>query len=171
MSTLTAEEIKKAVRNALQMLGNEKDTASISGQPSSNVTTKGVMSIALGSDHGGFELKEVLKGYLGELGHRVKDCGTESREAVDYPKIAEAVAKLVSSKECDRGIMVNGAGIGSCVVANKVPGVRAAMCYDISTARNSREHNDTNVLTMGGGAAPAQSIADRGGGEKILSKI
>jgi deoxyribose-phosphate aldolase len=155
MSTLTAEEIKKAVRNALQMLGNEKDTASISGQPASNVTTRAVMSIALGSDHGGFELKEVLKGYLGELGHRVKDCGTDSREAVDYPKIAEAVAKLVSSKECDRGIMVNGAGIGSCVVANKVPGVRAAMCYDMSTASNSREHNDTNVLTLGGGLVGA----------------
>lgn len=112
---------------------------------------KAVLTIALGCDHGGIELKESLKPFLMELGYKVTDCGTSSREPVDYPPIAAAVAELVSKGACNRGIMVDGAGIGSCVVANKVPGVRAAMCYDISTARNSREHNDTNVLTLGGG--------------------
>jgi ribose 5-phosphate isomerase B len=106
--------------------------------------------VAVGADHGGFELKEDLRSYLKELGYLVKDCGTSSAEAVDYPDFALAVAAAVSSQECWRGIMVDGAGIGSCMVANKVPGVRAAMCYDLASARNSREHNDANVLTLGG---------------------
>jgi deoxyribose-phosphate aldolase len=109
------------------------------------------MKIAIGADHGGFELKEKLKKHLSENGHSVEDCGTHSSEAVDYPTFAYAVAKKVSDNQCERGIMINGAGIGSCMVANKVPRVRAAMCYDISTARNSREHNDANVLTLGAG--------------------
>jgi deoxyribose-phosphate aldolase len=109
------------------------------------------MKIAIGADHGGFELKEKLKKYLSEKGHAVEDCGTYSAEAVDYPTYAYAVAKQVSDNHCERGIMINGAGIGSCMVANKVPRVRAAMCYDISTARNSREHNDANMLTLGAG--------------------
>jgi len=108
-------------------------------------------AIALGADHGGFKLKESLKAYLGELGHEVVDCGTSSTEAVDYPDFALAVAELVSQGKTWRGILVDGAGIGSCMAANKVPGVRAAMCYDQSTATNSREHNDANVLTLGAG--------------------
>ncbi len=107
-------------------------------------------AIALGADHGGFEMKEDLKKYLAELSYGVRDCGTFSTEAVDYPDFAYAVARLVSDGECSRGIIVDGAGIGSCIVANKVPGVRAALCYDLSSARNSREHNDANVLTLGG---------------------
>ena len=106
--------------------------------------------VALGSDHGGFELKEDLRSYLKELGYLVRDCGTKGLEAVDYPDFALAVAAAVSNEESWRGIMVDGAGIGSCMVANKVPGVRAAMCYDLASARNSREHNDANVLTLGG---------------------
>jgi ribose 5-phosphate isomerase B len=106
--------------------------------------------VALGSDHGGFEVKEDLRSYLKELGYLVRDCGTQGPEAVDYPDFALAVAAAVSNEECWRGIMVDGAGIGSCMVANKVPGVRAAMCYDLASARNSREHNDANVLTLGG---------------------
>jgi ribose 5-phosphate isomerase B len=106
--------------------------------------------IALGADHGGYAMKEDLKAYLQELGHIVKDCGTFGPQSVDYPDFAYAVAKLVSDGECARGIIINGAGIGSCMVANKVPGVRAALCYDLSSARNSREHNDANVLTLGG---------------------
>jgi len=106
--------------------------------------------IATGSDHGGFEMKEHLKRMLEELGYRYRDFGTLSTEAVDYPDIAHAVARAVADGICDLGIMIDGAGIGSCMTANKVPGVRAALCYDAATARNSREHNYANVLTLGG---------------------
>ena len=115
------------------------------------VLNAGGKAIALGADHGGFKLKESLKAYLRELGHEVVDCGTSSTEAVDYPDFALAVAELVSQGKAWRGILVDGAGIGSCMAANKVPGVRAAMCHDQSTALNSREHNDANVLTLGAG--------------------
>lgn len=107
--------------------------------------------VAIGADHGGYALKEDLKAYLGELGYPVIDCGTGSAEAVDYPDFAYAVARLVADGRAWRGIVVDGAGIGSCMAANKVPGIRAAMCYDHATAVNSREHNDANVLTLGGG--------------------
>jgi len=96
-------------------------------------------------------MKEALKPYLQELGYAIKDCGTFSSESVDYPDFAYAVAKLVSGGQAWRGVMIDGAGIGSCMAANKVPGVRAAMCYDQATAINSREHNDANVLTLGAG--------------------
>ncbi|HEX9978263.1 MAG TPA: ribose 5-phosphate isomerase B [Acidimicrobiia bacterium] len=108
-------------------------------------------AIAIGADHGGFRLKERLGFRLREAGRRVVDCGTDSTEAVDYPDFALAVAEKVASGECSEGIVVDGAGIGSAMVANKVPGVRAALCYDISSARNSREHNHANVLTLGAG--------------------
>jgi deoxyribose-phosphate aldolase len=107
--------------------------------------------IAIGADHAGFEMKEKLKKYLTEQGHALFDCGTFSTESVDYPAIAYQVARLISSNEYDVGIIVDGAGIGSAMTANKVSGVRAALCYDVSTARNSREHNDANVLTLGAG--------------------
>ncbi len=107
--------------------------------------------VALGADHGGFELKETLKATLSELGFDVNDVGTHSKAAVDYPDYAHEVARLVASGKAWRGIMIDGAGIGSCIVANKVPGVRAGMAYDYSSAVNSREHNDTNVLTLGAG--------------------
>jgi ribose 5-phosphate isomerase B len=106
--------------------------------------------IALGADHGGFAMKETLKAYLQELGYAIKDCGAFGSESVDYPDFAYAVAKLVSEGQAWRGIMIDGAGIGSCMAANKVPGVRASLCYDLSTAVNAREHNDANVLTLGG---------------------
>ncbi len=107
-------------------------------------------TVALGTDHGGYAMKTDLEAYLGELGYNVIDCGTHSTESVDYPDFAYAVAKLVSEGRAWRGIIIDGAGIGSCMAANKVPGVRAAMCYDHATAVNSREHNDANVLTLGG---------------------
>jgi ribose 5-phosphate isomerase B len=106
--------------------------------------------IALGADHGGYEMKEQIKRVLAELGHDFQDLGTHSTEAVDYPDYAHLVARAVAGGTCDLGIIVDGAGIGSCMVANKVPGVRAAMCYDEASARNSREHNGANVLTLGG---------------------
>jgi len=105
--------------------------------------------VALGADHGGYELKEFLKQFLLESGYEVRDLGTDSRQAVDYPDFAAAVARAVASGEAWRGIVVDAAGIGSAIAANKVAGVRAALCYDSTTARNSREHNDANVLTLG----------------------
>lgn len=110
-----------------------------------------IRRIAIGSDHGGFELKELIKAHLQKRGLAVEDCGTTSTQAVDYPVFARAVAQCVSEGKAERGIMVDRAGIGSAMAANKVPGVRAALCYDLSTARNSREHNDANVLTLGAG--------------------
>jgi RpiB/LacA/LacB family sugar-phosphate isomerase len=107
--------------------------------------------IAVGADHGGFELKQQLVAYLQLAGHQIEDCGTSSTEAVDYPVFAEAVARSVASGQCEVGIMVDGAGIGSAMAANKVPGVRAAACDSETLARNSREHNDANVLTLGSG--------------------
>ena len=112
------------------------------------VTTR---RIVLGADHGGYSLKESLKPFLQKQGYLVDDCGTHSSDSVDYPDFAYAVAKKVSDGEAWRGIIIDGAGIGSCMVANKVPGVRAAMCYDHATALNSREHNNANVLTLGAG--------------------
>ena len=109
------------------------------------------LTVALGADHGGFALKEDLKAFITGLGYRVIDCGTHSTDSVDYPDLAYAVARLVSAGEAWRGIVIDGAGIGSAMAANKVPGVRAALCYDHATAVNSREHNDANVLTLGAG--------------------
>jgi deoxyribose-phosphate aldolase len=109
------------------------------------------LRIALGADHGGFDLKTSLADYLTSLGHQVEDCGTHSKEPVDYPRIAQAVATLVSSGKADFGVVVDGAGIGSAMAANKVAGVRAAACYTEALARNAREHNDANVLTLGAG--------------------
>ena len=105
--------------------------------------------VAVGADHGGFPLKEELKGLLVELGHRVRDFGTNSTDAVDYPDFAHAVARAVSEGEADLGIVIDGAGVGSAMTANKVPGVRAAACYSVKVAVNSREHNGANVLTLG----------------------
>jgi ribose 5-phosphate isomerase B len=106
--------------------------------------------IALGSDHGGFRLKQSLKPVLHELGFTVEDVGVAEEKPVDYPDIAEKVAVSVAKGEAARGVIIDGAGIGSCMAANKIPGVRAALCYDRASARNSREHNDSNVLTLGG---------------------
>jgi ribose 5-phosphate isomerase B len=105
--------------------------------------------IALGADHGGFKMKEELKRFLNEWGHQVHDFGTHSEDAVDYPDFAYAVAKSVSDGMSEVGIVIDGAGVGSAITANKVPGVRAAACYSVAVARNSREHNDANVLSLG----------------------
>ena len=106
-------------------------------------------TIAIASDHAGFELKQDLKRFLTEGGYEVHDVGTDSTESVDYPDFAAAVARAVASGAAWRGIMIDAAGIGSCMAANKIAGVRAALCYDRATARNSREHNNANVLTLG----------------------
>ena len=109
-----------------------------------------VLRVAVGADHGGFESKEALKDYLANSGYRVTDVGTFSTDSVDYPDFARKVAEKVASGECERGIMIDGAGIGSSMVCNKVKGIRAALCYDLRTISNSREHNNANVLTLGG---------------------
>jgi ribose 5-phosphate isomerase B len=114
------------------------------GQPS-------LKTVAIGCDHGGFDLKENLKAYLVELGYDVRDVGCYNKGPVDYPDFAQEVALQVSTGKTWRGIMIDGAGIGSCIVANKVPAIRAGMAYDYSSAVNSRQHNDTNVLTLGAG--------------------
>jgi ribose 5-phosphate isomerase B len=108
-------------------------------------------AIAVGADHGGVALKNAIAEHLRTAGYPVTDLGTNSSDAVDYPDFAVAVARAVASKKAMFGIMVDGAGIGSCMAANKVAGVRAAMCYDVTTASNAREHNGANVLTLGGG--------------------
>jgi deoxyribose-phosphate aldolase len=118
------------------------------------------LRIALGADHGGFDLKQQLVVYLQGQGHQIRDCGTSSAEAVDYPVFAEAVARLVASGDCEFGVIVDGAGIGSAMAANKVPNVLAAACYSETLARNSREHNGANVLTLGAGqTTPDQARA------------
>ena len=110
--------------------------------------------VALGADHGGFDLKEDLRHFLGAKGYDVMDCGTHSRDSVDYPDFAARVAVQVSRGQCQAGIMIDGAGIGSGMAANKVAGVRCGVCHDIATVLNSREHNDANVLSLGSGVVP-----------------
>jgi ribose 5-phosphate isomerase B len=106
-------------------------------------------TIAIGADHGGFRLKETLKPVIEGLGLQVRDVGVNEEKPADYPDIALKVAELVAAGTASRGVIIDGAGIGSSIAANKVPGVRAALCYDKASARNSREHNDSNVLTLG----------------------
>ena len=108
------------------------------------------LTIAVGSDHGGFVVKERLKPIIEEMGYTVRDIGTYEEKSVDYPDVAEKVAGLVSQGLVKYGVMIDGAGIGSSMAANKVPGVRASLCWDRASARNAKEHNNANMLTMGG---------------------
>jgi ribose 5-phosphate isomerase B len=160
MSVLTDPEIQKIVHRVLsQVMGTSAKPMKAAevppmpalAQPAAKESTPSAKTVALGADHGGFELKEILKIDLSAKGFEVLDQGTLSQDAVDYPDFAHKVAKLVGSGQAWRGIVIDGAGIGSCIVANKVPGVRAGMAYDYSSALNGREHNDTNVLTLGAG--------------------
>ena len=121
------------------------------------------MRIAIGSDHAGYQLKTHLLETLQELGHEVDDQGTHSEESVDYPEICAGVARTVARGDADRGIVLGGSGQGEQISANKVPGVRAALCTDLYTARLSRAHNDANVLAMGG------RIVGSGLAEEILT--
>ncbi len=106
-------------------------------------------TIAIGADHGGFALKQALKPIFEELRITLIDVGVQDEKPADYPDIAEKAAEAITSGKATRGVLIDGAGIGSCMAANKVPGIRAALCYDKASARNSREHNDSNVLTLG----------------------
>ena len=118
------------------------------------------MRIAVGSDHRGVELRAKLIEFLRQLGQEVVDLGTDNHEEVDYPDIAAAVARKVGSGEVDRGILVCGTGVGMCIAANKIPGVRAAPCHDDITAEMSRRHNDLNVLCLSGDLI-GERLADR----------
>ena len=157
-------EIRQIVQRVLAQASGQSTgpAAAPSSAPAvSPASSPAPKAVAIGADHGGFELKELLKADLTAAGYEVIDAGTKNKEPVDYPDFAHEVARLVSSGKAWRGVVVDGAGIGSCIVANKVPGVRAGMAYDHASAVNSREHNDTNVLTLGAGmigAALARQI-------------
>ncbi len=138
-------------RVVAQMLGQPAATSSPPSEPAATPQPPTLKIVALGADHGGYELKELLKKEVAALGYEVMDVGAHSKDPVDYPDLAHEVARAVSAGSAWRGIIIDGAGIGSCIVANKVPGVRAGMAYDHASAVNSREHNDTNVLTLGAG--------------------
>lgn len=148
-------EIRSLVAQVIEGLGIEPEAVAPAPtdttETTASVTEPGGPKLAIGADHGGFALKERLGFKLKQAGYEVVDVGTHTSEAVDYPDFAHAVAARVAAGECQAGIIVDGAGIGSAMVANKVPGVRAALAYDISSARNSREHNHANVLTLGAG--------------------
>ena len=161
MAAIDDNQIHEVVQRVLAQVMGQGQSAAAAPQPSTSAAPQANTPIeskptagkivAIGADHGGFDLKENLRAYITELGFDVRDMGTYNKNAVDYPEFAHAVAKLVSTAKAWRGIVIDGAGIGSCIVANKVPGVRAGMAYDISSASNGREHNDTNVLTLGAG--------------------
>lgn len=119
-----------------------------------------VRRVALGADHGGYPAKEILKAFLPSLGYRVTDVGAYSTDSVDYPDIALKVAQKVANGSCERGIMIDGAGIGSSMACNKVKGIRAALCYDLRTVKNSRVHNNANVLTLGGPMHGAEELCE-----------
>lgn len=119
--------------------------------------------IAIGCDHGGFELKQEILAYLTKTGFDYKDVGCYDTNAVDYPEIGHAVARLVASGECEQGILICGTGIGISIAANKVPGIRAALCTDCFMAEATRQHNNANILALGGrvvGAGLAVKIVD-----------
>lgn len=107
------------------------------------------MKIGIGSDHAGYEYKEAIKAYLGEQGHEVRDFGTDSNQSVDYPVFCRPVARAVASGECERGIVLGGSGNGEAMVANRVRGVRCALCWNEESARLGREHNDANMISLG----------------------
>jgi len=152
MNSIDDAQLHQIVEKVLkQVLGQETPATPVATALPTPTPQTNRKVVAIGADHGGYDLKETLKATLTEMGFEINDMGTNSKEAVDYPDFAHTVAQQVSSGKAWRGIMIDGAGIGSCIVANKVPGVRAGMAYDYSSAVNSREHNDTNVLTLGAG--------------------
>lgn len=129
-------------------------------QPATMTAAPTVLAVAIGCDHGGLDLKRALKSYIESLGYRVEDVGTHSTDPVDYPDIAEEVARRVMEGRCSRGVVIDAAGIGSAIAANKVPGVRAANCRGILEVENSRKHNDANVLSLGARFVQASEAKD-----------
>lgn len=159
---ITTGRIREVIREVMDEMSSERKGPEVRGSEAGGARRRPVVAatkkplpattrtIAIGADHGGFRLKETLKRYLDdELGVRVKDFGTMSEESVDYPDFAIAVARAVAGGECEKGIVIDTMGIGSSIAANKIRGIRAALCHDVSTARNSRAHNDANVIALG----------------------
>jgi ribose 5-phosphate isomerase B len=140
-SIVTASAREVAAARGVRILELPEDQLSALAPPD--------RTLAIGADHGGFRLKETLKPVIESLGLQVRDVGVHDEKPADYPDIALKVAELIADGTAGRGVIIDGAGIGSSIAANKVPGVRAALCYDKASARNSREHNDSNVLTLG----------------------
>lgn len=147
--TMAAKERARLLGVKLTEQAKESAKPSTPAMPQPKTDGKGE-TVAIGSDHGGFQLKEQLKPFIESLGYKVVDVGTYSEEACDYPSFAYAVARMVSLGEASKGIMIDAVGAASAMVANKVPKIRAACCHNEFTARSSREHNDANVLTLGG---------------------
>lgn len=152
MDNISDADLKKIVDEVVSGIMREMPSR-VTPDPAANPVPEAASAktVAVGADHGGFPMKENLKAFLEEKGYKVIDCGTKSTDSVDYPDFARAVAEQVAAGSAWRGVMIDGAGIGSCMAANKVRGVRAAMCYDYATAFNSREHNNANLLTIGAG--------------------
>jgi len=151
---ISDDELKAVIEKVVRRTLRGQETYPVDSPPNASDTSVNANNskvVALGADHGGYQMKDRLAHYLIEAGYQVIDCGTNSADSVDYPDFAFAVAEKVSLGYAWRGIVIDGAGIGSCMTANKLPGVRAAMCYDHATAVNSREHNNANVLTLGAG--------------------
>jgi ribose 5-phosphate isomerase B len=138
---VTATARETAAARGVRILELPDDQVSVLAPPD--------RTLAIGADHGGFRLKEILKPVIEGLGFQVRDVGVNDEKPADYPDLALKVAELIAAGTAARGVLIDGAGIGSSIAANKVPGVRAALCYDKASARNSREHNDSNVLTLG----------------------
>lgn len=152
MNNFSDTDLKKIVDEVVSGIMREMPSRMTPDPAVNSVSsTSGAKTVAIGADHGGFPMKENLKAFLEEKGYKVIDCGTNSADSVDYPDFAKAVGEQVAAGSAWRGVMIDGAGIGSCMAANKVPGIRAAMCYDYATAFNSREHNNANLLTLGAG--------------------
>ncbi|MGA8102974.1 MAG: ribose 5-phosphate isomerase B [Candidatus Acidiferrales bacterium] len=150
---ITALAADEAARRSITIKFTEPSAESGSGWGSAHTQGR---AVAIGADHGGYELKEQLKRHLSDWAYTVIDLGTSGTDPVDYPDFAEAVANAVAHGQAWRGVVIDSAGIGSAIAANKVPGARAALCYDRATARNSREHNDANVITFGARLIPAE---------------
>jgi ribose 5-phosphate isomerase B len=151
-SIITSSAYETAADRGVRILELPADEVSVLASPD--------QTIAIGADHGGFALKEVLKPVLIAAGLEIRDVGVYEEKAADYPDIALMVAELVAAGTVRRGVLIDGAGIGSAMAANKVQGVRAALCYDKASARNSREHNDSNVLTLGARLLTATQAED-----------
>ncbi len=155
MRDVSEPEVRRLVSEAVDRALGPPSGPTASGvatgaAPARPATSAAPRRVAIGSDHGGFELKEILRRAIAEeTDWEVHDCGTHSGEAVDYPDFAAAVAREVASGRCALGVVVDAAGIGSAMAANKVPGVRCATCHDDTTVLNSREHNDANILSLG----------------------
>ncbi len=182
-STIVTAAARDRARQLGITLGTKASSKAEPPSASGSTLRPGMQEIiALGSDHGGFQMKQALKAFVESLGHRVVDLGTYDEENCDYPDYAYAVARMVSLGEASKGIMIDSVGIASAIVANKLTGIRAACCTDEFMARSSREHNNANILTLGGktmGLEIAKSVVKAwldtpfGGGrhQKRLQKI